>query len=59
MRERSRAMAPRRRVSGAGRERRLAGLRRLDEALRARPREAEEDLLRVAGIVRNFDATCP
>jgi hypothetical protein len=27
--------------------------------LRARVREAEEDLRRVAGIERNFDATCP
>jgi len=40
-------------------ERRLGALRRLVGALRVRAREAEADLLRVAGIERNFDATCP
>jgi hypothetical protein len=34
-------------------------LRRLEGALLARVRGAEEDLLRVAGIERNFDATRP
>jgi len=39
--------------------RRRGALRRLEGVLRVRAREAEEDLRRVAGIERNFDATCP